>query len=182
MTDQQLIDLYFARDERAVAETKEKYGAWCAAIAWRLLSDSRDVEECLSDCALAVWNAIPPQRPEHFKGWLGAIVRNRAIAIGRANGRRPPTVDEAALELAACLPAGDSPQGRAEAAELGRAVSDFLRTQKPGARRAFLRRYWYAESVEEVASRLGWSVSKTKSSLFRTRNKLREHLEREGLL
>lgn len=77
MTDQQLIDLYFARDERAVAETKEKYGAWCAAIAWRLLRDSRDVEECLSDCALAVWNAIPPQRPEHFKGWLGAIVRNR---------------------------------------------------------------------------------------------------------
>lgn len=71
MTDQLLIDLYFARDKRAVAETKEKYGAWCAAIAWRLLRDSRDVEECLSDCALAVWNAIPPQRPEHFKGWAG---------------------------------------------------------------------------------------------------------------
>ena len=117
-----------------------------------------------------------------LQGLAWGHVRNRAIAIGRANGRRPPTVDEAALELAACLPAGDSPQGRAEAAELGRAVSDFLRTQKPGARTAFLRRYWYAESVEEVASRLGWSVSKTKSSLFRTRNKLREHLEREGLL
>lgn len=145
MTDQQLIDLYFARDERAVAETKEKYGAWCAAIAWRLLRDSRDVEECLNDCALAVWNAIPPQRPEHFKGWLGAIVRNRAIAIGRA-------------------------------------ISDFLRTQRPGARTAFLRRYWYAEGVEEVASRLGWSVSKTKSSLFRTRNKLREYLHQEGYL
>ena len=145
MTDQLLIDLYFARDKRAVAETKEKYGAWCAAIAWRLLRDSRDVEECLSDCALAVWNAIPPQRPEHFKGWLGAIVRNRAIALGRA-------------------------------------ISDFLRTQKPGARTAFLRRYWYAESVEEVASRLGWSVSKTKSSLMRTRDRLREYLHREGYL
>lgn len=182
MTDQQLIDLYFARDERAVEETKEKYGAWCAAIAWRLLRDSRDVEEWLNDCALAVWNAIPPQRPEHFKGWLGAIVRNRAIAIGRANGRRPATVDETALELAACLSAGDSPQGRAEAAELGRAISDFLRTQRPGARTAFLRRYWYAEGVEEVASRLGWSVSKTKSSLFRTRNRLREYLHQEGYL
>ena len=145
MTDQLLIDLYFARDKRAVAETKEKYGAWCAAIAWRLLRDSRDVEECLSDCALAVWNAIPPQRPEHFKGWLGTIVRNRAIALGRA-------------------------------------ISDFLRTQKPGARTAFLRRYWYAESVEEVASHLGWSVSKTKSSLMRTRNRLREYLHREGYL
>ncbi len=86
MTDQQLIDLYFARDEGAVAETERKYGAYCRAIARRLLADSRDVEECLSDCALAVWNAIPPQRPERFKGWLGAIVRNRALAIGRQNG------------------------------------------------------------------------------------------------
>ena len=182
MTDQELIDLYFARDEGAVAATKEKYGAWCAAIAWRLLTDRRDVEECLSDCALAVWNAIPPQRPEHFQGWLGAIVRNRAIAIGRRNGHRPATVDEAALELAACLPAGDSPQGQAEAAELGRAISAFLRTQKPGARTAFLRRYWYGEGVEAVANHLDWSVSKTKSSLFRTRNKLREYLQQEGYL
>ena len=110
MTDQQLIDLYFARDEGAVAETERKYGAYCRAIARRLLADSRDVEECLSDCALAVWNAIPPQRPERFKGWLGAIVRNRALAIGRQNGRRPATVDEAALELAACLPQWDSAQ------------------------------------------------------------------------
>lgn len=137
MTDQQLIDLYFARDEGAVAETERKYGAYCRAIARRLLADSRDVEECLSDCALAVWNAIPPQRPERFKGWLGAIVRNRALAIGRQNGRRPATVDEAALELAACLPQWDSAQERAEAAELGRAISRFLRTQKPGARTAF---------------------------------------------
>ena len=144
MTDQLLIDLYFARDKRAVAETKEKYGAWCAAIAWRLLRDSRDVEECLSDCALAVWNAIPPQRPEHFKGWLGAIVRNRAIALGRA-------------------------------------ISDFLRTQKPGARTAFLRRYWYAESVKEVAKTCGVSESKVKMSLHRTRKKLRAFLQEEGL-
>lgn len=181
MTDQQLIDLYFARDEGAVAETERKYGAYCRAIVRRLLADSRDVEECLSDCALAVWNAIPPQRPERFKGWLGAIVRNRALAIGRQNGRRPATVDEAALELAACLPQWDSAQERAEAAELGRAISRFLRTQKPGARTAFLRRYWYAEGVTQVADGLGWSVSKTKSSLMRTRNRLRAYLEKEGL-
>ena len=91
MTDQLLIDLYFARDKRAVAETKEKYGAWCAAIAWRLLRDSRDVEECLSDCALAVWNAIPPQRPEHFKGWLGAIVPACPPGTAPRGGRRPPS-------------------------------------------------------------------------------------------
>lgn len=88
MTDEELIRLYQARDPRAVEETKTRYGAYCATIARRLLTDARDVEECLSDCAMAVWNAIPPACPEHFKGWLGAIVRNRALAIGRENGRR----------------------------------------------------------------------------------------------
>ena len=108
MTDSELIALYQARDPRAVEETRAQYGAYCAAIARRLLTDGRDVEECLSDCALAVWNAIPPAEPAHFQGWLGAIVRHRALAIGKANGRRPPTVDESALELAASLPAAEN--------------------------------------------------------------------------
>lgn len=181
MTDQQLIDLYLARDERAVAETKEKYGARCAAIAWRLLSDSRDVEECLSDCALAVWNAIPPACPEHFKGWLGAIVRNRALAIGKANGRRPPQVEESALELAAALSPEDGPHRQAEAAELGRAISRFLEGQEEPVRTVFLRRYWYADSVEQAARHMGWTVSRAKTVLFRTRGRLREYLEQEGL-
>lgn len=112
MTDEELIRLYQARDPRAVEETKARYGAYCAAIARRLLSDDRDAEECLSDCAMAVWSAIPPACPKHFKGWLGAIVRNRALAIGRENGRRPPTVEETALELAPCLPEGDTPTDR----------------------------------------------------------------------
>ena len=89
MTDSELIALYQARDPRAVEETRAQYGAWCAAIARRLLTDSRDVEECLNDCALAVWNAIPPAEPKHFRGWLpkhfrgwlGAIVRHRALGL-----------------------------------------------------------------------------------------------------
>lgn len=181
MTDEELIRLYQARDPRAVEETKARYGAYCAAIARRLLSDDRDVEECLSDCAMAVWSAIPPAYPEHFKGWLGAIVRNRALAIGRENGRRPPTVEETALELAPCLPEGDTPHGQAEARELGQAISRFLWSQKLPVRNVFLRRYWYADSVEQAAAHMGWSVSKTKTVLFRTRNKLREFLRQEGL-
>ena len=181
MTDRELIALYQARDPRAVEETRAQYGAYCAAIARRLLADGRDVEECLSDCALAVWNAIPPAEPAHFQGWLGAIVRHRALAIGKANGRRPPTVDESALELAASLPAADTPHGRAEAAELGRAISRFLRGQKGPVRVVFLRRYWYADSVEQAAAHMGWSVSKTKTVLYRTRNRLRDFLEQEGL-
>lgn len=181
MTDAELIELYFARDSRAVEETQRVYGPYCAAIARRLLEDGRDVEECLNDVWLAVWRAIPPTRPEHFKGWLGTIVRNRAVAIGRQNGRRPETADETALELAACLPQSDA-YTEMETAELGRAVSEFLRRQKPDAQAAFLRRYWYLDSVDEVAARFGWSVSKTKSVLFRTRNRLWEYLSKEGYL
>ena len=180
MTDEALIALYQARDPQAVEETRAKYGAYCAAIARRLLSDSRDVEECLSDCALAVWNAIPPACPEHFKGWLGAVIRHRALAIGRANGRRPPTVEESALELAACLAEGDTPHRQLEARELGETLSRFLFLQKPEVRTAFLRRYWYAESLEEVAAYMGWGLSRTKSVLFRTRKRLETYLKQEG--
>lgn len=182
MTDEQLIQLYFDRDSRAVEETQRAYGPYCAAIARRLLTDSRDAEECLNDVWLSVWHAIPPARPEHFKGWLGAIVRNRALALGRKNGRAPELVDEPALELAACLPARDGPAGETEAKELAGAVSAFLRKQKPDAQTAFLRRYWYLDSVDEVAARFGWSESKTKSVLFRTRNRLRDYLIKEGYL
>ena len=182
MTDEALIDLFSARSEDAIPALQAQYGAYCAAIARQLLSDPRDVEECLSDCWLAVWNAIPPTRPEHFKGWLGAIVRHRALALGRQNGRRPQEVDEAALELAACLPQMEDAHTEAEAAELGRAISRFLEGQPANRRLAFLRRYWYTDTVEETAARMGWSVSKTKSVLFRTRNNLRHYLHKEGLL
>lgn len=182
MTDNELIGLFSTRSEGAVAALQAQYGSYCSAIARQFLTDSRDVEECLSDCWLAVWNAIPPTCPEHFKGWLGAIVRNRAIAIGRQNGRRPDTVDETALELAVCLPQTGDANAQVEAAELGRAVSHFLWKQKPEVRAAFLRRYWYADSVERTAAHMGWSVSKTKSVLFRTRNRLRDYLVKEGYL
>lgn len=180
MTDEELIELFFSRSEAAVSALQAQYGPYCRAIAQRLLTDSRDVEECLSDCALAVWNAIPPTRPEHFKGWLGSIVRHRALAIGRKNGRRPETVDELALELGDALPQAGSPHDQLECAELGRVISEFLWTQKPDRRAAFLRRYWYADSIAQIAGQMHWSVSKTKSVLFHTRNRLREHLKKEG--
>lgn len=181
MTDQEILNLFFARSEEALPALQARYGPYCRTVAGRLLSDPRDVEECLNDCWLIVWQTIPPSRPEYFRGWLGAVVRNRALAIGRANGRRPATVDESALELAPCLPQTD-PHTQAETRELGEAISRFLQTEKPEARVAFLRRYWYADRVEDTAALLGWSVSKTKSVLFRTRNRLREFLRKERFL
>ena len=178
MTDPELIELFLARSEEAVPALTARYGAYCRAVAGQLLSDRRDVDECLNDCWLAVWRAIPPARPERFKGWLAAIVRNRALAMGRENRRRPPTVDEGALELASCLPPGEDPLGAVEF----QALSRFLRAQPREVRTAFVRRYWYADSMEDTARRLGWSESKTKSALFRLRNKLRQQLEKEGLL
>lgn len=182
MTDADLVELFLARSEEAVPALQERYGAYCRAVAAQLLTDRRDVDECLNDCWLAVWRAIPPARPERFKGWLAAIVRNRAIAIGRENSRRPPTVDEAALELDSCLPQGSDPLGEAEYRALSQAVAGFLRAQPKGVRAAFVRRYWYADTVEQTARRLGWSVSKTKSVLFRVRNRLRDQLQKEGFL
>ncbi len=181
VTDNDLLDLFAARDPGAISALERRYGPYCRAIVRNLLSDERDREECLSDCWLAVWNAVPPARPDNFRGWLGAVVRNRAIAMGKQNGRRPPTVDQSALELAPCLP-HTGPQARVEADELARAVSAFLRQETPEVRTAFLRRYWYADTVEDTAARMGWTVSKTKTVLFRLRARLRNYLETEGYL
>ncbi len=182
MTDGGLVELIWNREDGALAALQRAYGPWCRAILERILTDPRDVEECVSDCWLAVWRAIPPARPEHFKGWLGAVVRNQALAMARRSGRQVPLVDEAALELADALPAPGGPEEELQAAELGRAISEFLRGEKREVRAAFLRRYWYAEGVEQVAARMGWSVPKTKSVLSRVKNRLRVYLEKEGYL
>ena len=160
MTDQELVELFWQRREEALTGLQDKYGGWCRSIAGRILGEERDVEECLGDCWLQLWNAIPPARPQHFRGYLGAVVRNRALLLRRRRGR----------------------EEQAETAELGRAISAFLRELGEGPRTAFLRRYWYADTVEETAGHLGWSLSRTKSVLFRTRKKLKAYLEQEGML
>lgn len=182
ITDNQILELFFERSDEAIPALQMQYGAYCAAIAQKFLADPRDVEECLSDCYMSVWKSIPPTRPIHFKGWLGAVIRHQALAIGKKNDRRPPETDETALELAVYLPYSEDSCSEVEARDLSRAVSDFLWKQKCDVRKAFVLRYWYSETVEEVASRMGWSVSKTKSVLFRLRNLLRQHLDKEGLL
>lgn len=90
MTDEMLVELLFAHQETALEALTAQYGPYCRTVAGHILPDERDVEECLNDCWLTVWNAIPPARPEHFRGWLGAVVRNRAIAIGKRNSRLAP--------------------------------------------------------------------------------------------
>ena len=179
LTDEELLGLYFARSEEAIRATGMVYGPYCRAIALRILDSEEDAEECLADVWLRVWNAVPPERPEHFKGWLGVITRNQALTLLRSRERRPRQADEAALELALSL--SGAPEAELEARELGRAVSAFLAGQPERNRGVFLRRYWYGDTVEEAARWAGWSLSRTKSALFRMRKKLKDYLKKEGL-
>lgn len=176
LTDEELLGLYFARSEEAIRATGMVYGSYCRAIALRILDSEEDAEECLADVWLRVWNAVPPERPEHFKGWLGVITRNQALTLLRSRERRPR---QAALELAISLSSG--PEAELEARELGQAVSAFLADQPERSRGVFLRRYWYGDTVEEAARWAGWSLSRTKSALFRMRKKLKDYLKKEGL-
>ena len=171
------MDLLERRSEQALGELDSAYGAYCRAIARNIPKNEEDAEECVSDAYLAVWNAIPPARPTHFKAWLGTIVRNGALRKRRQN----TAVDALREELSDALPDRGSVAGQCEAKALGEAISAFLRSQRPEVRAAFLRRYWYADSVEAVALRFGWSVSKTKSVLFRARKKLKDYLIKEEL-
>ena len=181
MTDEELIGLYLARDQEAIAATEAAYGPYCRAIIQRILGSGEDAEECVSDTYLRAWEAIPPARPGAFRNWLGRITRNLSLDRWKSlRAEKRGGGAEALLgELEDCLPA---PAGRsAEDLELAELLNGFLRGLTREARAMFLRRYWYGESVAEVALALGCGEGKVKSSLFRSRRALREYLEKEGI-
>ena len=180
MTDNELIDLYLQRSEDAIAATKGVYGSYCNAIASRIVGNAEDTEECVSDVLLRVWNAIPPEIPRNFKGWIGCITRNCAITMCRKRDKEPERVGEAALELSFAL--DGNPEQETDAKVLGNTISKFLLEQKKDVRIAFLRRYWYGDSLEETAAYMGWSAAKTKTVLFRTREKLKNYLKQEEIM
>ena len=185
MEDGQIVALYWARDERALAETAEKYGGYCYAIAYSALADGEDARECVNDAYLAAWNAMPDDRPGRLAPYLGAIVRRVAIdrwraksAAKRGGGQLPLALEE----LAECVPGGEAVEARLEAQALGQAVAAFVRGLPDTPRRVFLCRYWYLDSVGDIAGRFGFSQSKVKSMLARTRKKLLALLKEEGLI
>lgn len=177
MKDAELIALLEARSDRAAAALEETYGAYCRAIARNILRREEDAEECVNDTLLSAWNAIPPARPESLRAWLGTVARNAALGRLRQRDR----VESLQEELAESLPNQTGVAETVEARALGEAVSAFLRSQSPAERTAFVRRYWYCDGIADVARHMGWSESKTKSVLFRTRKKLKEYLEKEDL-
>ena len=186
MEDARILDLYFARDQEAIRETDRKYGAYCRGISYRILGSRPDAEECVNDAWLQTWNAVPPQRPRSFQAFLGCIVRNLSLdrlALLRAKKRGGGRMEVLLSELEDCIPGGlASPEQYVAEQELGDAVSRWLARQPGKNRVAFVRRYWYADSLAETAARIGCSEMAAKSLLHRMRRSLREFLEREGVL
>lgn len=185
MEDSRIVDLYWRRDSEAIRETNAKYGGYCAAIARRILSDQRDAEECVNDTWLGAWNAMPEHRPDHLAAFLGKITRCLAFnrwRAGRADKRGGGELPLVLEELDGCVPGCLSAAQAVEDAELEQMVNAFLHTLPAQACNVFLRRYWYAESVSEIARRYGMKEPAVKSSLFRSRGKLKRYLEEEGIL
>ena len=185
MEDREIIELYWRRSEDAIRASEAKYGGYCAAIARNILLDRQDAEECVNDTWIGAWNAIPPHRPGRLGLFLGKITRSLACdalrarnARKRGGGQRPAALDE----LAECVPAGGGPEEAIEARELEETLNRFLRGLPERDCNVFLRRYWYAETVEAVAERYGMKENTVKTSLYRTRKKLKAYLEKEGVV
>lgn len=183
MEDTRIVALYWARDERAISETALKYGAYCQQIAQNILQNLQDTEECVNDTYLRTWNAIPPERPSRLGAFVGKITRHLALDKFKARSAEKRKGDRFGLsleELDDCLPSGDF-EADLDARAIGEAINSFLKKELPTARRIFVCRYFYGDSIEDICRRFSMTEAKVKSSLFRSRNRLRAHLEREGI-
>lgn len=182
MEDQVIIGLYFERSENAVKETKAKYGRMLRSIALGILRIQEDAEECENDTYLKTWDSIPPAKPDVFSAFLSRIVRNLSLdryehlhAQKRGSGEIPLLLDE----LEECI-ADSHEENHAEEETLKELLNHFLAGMKKDARVIFMRRYWFGDSVEEIADRTGTGKSRIKMSLMRSRRKLKAMLEKEG--
>lgn len=183
MEDCDIIRLFWAREERALEETHQKYGAYCWTIAHNILKNREDSDECVNDTYLRAWNAMPPQRPAILPAFLGKITRNLSIdryKAKKASRRGGGQLTLALEELGDCLPGSESVEDAVTAAELSRVIDRFLRTLPDKDCCIFLRRYWYFDAMGDIARRYHMAEGSVKSSLFRTRRKLRDYLLKEG--
>lgn len=177
MEDRAIVCLYWERDEEAIRQSRTKYGEQLHRLARQILKNDEDAEECVSDTWLKAWNSIPPQRPEYLGAYLFKICRR--LSFGKLDWnhaqKRSAQVVELTAEMEQCIPA-PAESGTLEAEELGRHISEFLQKLPEEQRLIFLRRYWYADSVKEIAQRYRIGESKVKTTLYRTRKKLKTYL------
>ena len=182
MSDGEIIELYFRRDERAISETDAKYGKYLFSVAYNIVHDRLDCEECLNDTYLDAWNTIPPERPAVLKAFLAIIMRRRAIDRYKAEKRKkriPSELTVSLSELEFAL-SDDTPQIELEAEELSRIISDFVRSLPERRAYIFMSRYYAARPIREIANKLCVSESTVNKELALIRQSLRKMLESEG--
>ncbi len=183
MEDSKIVELYFERNESALAETAEKYGNYLFKIAYGILADNEDSEESVNDTYLSAWNSIPPHRPMVLRTYLSKLTRRISIDLLRKKTSKKRGESQFSLslsELEECVSGKGMVDEELDVRELSKAVSDFLRTLKKDARVLFVRRYYFCDSLKDAAKQAGVSESKAKTTLHRTREKLREYLLKEG--
>lgn len=182
MDDEEIIKLYFDRNEAAISETEQKYGRLCMSVANKILDNAEDNEECVNDAYLKVWNSIPPNEPKSLKAFVCAVTRNTAVSRLRGNScqKRSSELAVSLTELLEILP-DDRVNSSVDNGEIGMIIDAFLRKQRPVVRKVFVLKYVYFYTQKEIAERYSFSEDKVNSMLCRTRKKLREYLIKEGV-
>ncbi len=183
MEDERLMELFWSRSSQAVRETADKYGRYLGGVSMNILRCEGEVAECVNDTYLKVWNSIPPQRPGMFQSWLGRIAREISFdRYRREHGKKGGHEMELLLsELADCIPSSVRGQEASSNAEITEILDRFFKDMKKEQRMIFLRRYWYGNTVGEIAEQFSMKERSVKWSLYRSREVLRICLEREGI-
>lgn len=183
MQDDMIVDLYWQRDENAIRETERKYGRYLFKIAYNILYDCEDSKEIVNDTYMKAWKSMPPHRPGVLAAYLGKITRQQSIDIYRKSNAQKRKTSEYALslsELEECVSEGNTTEQSVNLQILANALNAYLYALPPQERNIFVGRYYYMDSIKEISAYYKMSESKVKSMLFRTRNGLKDYLEKEG--
>lgn len=185
MEDCEIVAMYWARNPDAIAATQDKYGMFCYQLAYRVLSHGEDAQECVNDTYLAAWNAIPPHRPQVLSMFLAKLLRR--IAINRLRHSLSQKQGGSAVpvpleELSQCLSGCESPENQVVARELSQAIRRFVEGLPSREQTLFVRRYFFAEPLAEIAADYAMTENHVAVMLHRTRQKLKTHLIQEGYL
>ena len=184
MEDRDIIALYLERNQEAVTETEKKYGRYCYSIAYNILYNAEDAEECVNDALMNAWNSIPPHMPSILSTFLGKLTRYVSLKKWRYARTKKRGGGETALayeELSECIPGGKAVEEELQEKELAEMIDDFLDGLPAVERRIFICRYWYFDDISTISRQFGFSRSKVKSMLYRIRKKLMARLEEEGV-
>ena len=185
LEDEKIIKLYWDRNQTAITTSEEKYGAYCHQVAWNILRQTEDADECVNDTWLKSWEAMPPERPKVLKYFFSAITRNLSLDYYKKSHRmkRGGGQGEVALEeLSECISNGQTPEDEVMAEQLGVAINQFLKAQKERERNVFIRRYYFMETANEIGEKYGLSERNVLMILSRIRKSLKTYLVAEGFM